>query len=114
AGRDVPTSPELARLRERRATLISSKAGADVQKQFASVTDELNSVSSATAALPPPAFIVYAGATDFETSGEFRATFGKPRPIHVLARGSEGTPKEQVFPGTVAVAPDLPSRFQLP
>src|SRR5262249_25480962 len=54
------------------------------------------------------------GATDFETSGEFRATFGNPRTIHVLNRGSENAPRDEVGPGTVGAIRELPPRFELP
>ncbi|HEY7115751.1 MAG TPA: PSD1 and planctomycete cytochrome C domain-containing protein [Tepidisphaeraceae bacterium] len=40
----------------------------------------------------------------------------KPRPIHLLYRGSEKQPKQEVGPGTIPLAhvPELSSRFRLP
>jgi hypothetical protein len=57
--------------------------------------------------------LVYAAATQFVPIGTFTATNGKPRPIHVLRRGSEKSPKKLVGPGTVSCVPGLESRFKL-
>jgi hypothetical protein len=55
--------------------------------------------------------LVYAAATEFAPTGSFTPTRGQPRPIHLLRRGSEKSPKEQVGPGTVCCLPGLESRF---
>jgi hypothetical protein len=39
---------------------------------------------------------------------------GKPRPIHILARGDVTRPGMEVGPGALSVFPDLPGRFRLP
>jgi hypothetical protein len=56
---------------------------------------------------------VFAAATDFEPQGEFRPTKGKPRPVYLLARGSEKDPQAEVGPGTCGYIPELESRFAL-
>jgi mono/diheme cytochrome c family protein len=57
--------------------------------------------------------LVYAAATHFASAGSFTPTNGKPRPIHLLKRGSEKNPLREVGPGTVACVAGLPSRFPL-
>jgi hypothetical protein len=61
-----------------------------------------------------PAGLVYAACTDYAPAGTFTPTKGRPRPIHLLARGSEKNPGREVGPGTVACIAGLPSRFTLP
>jgi hypothetical protein len=114
AATDAPPSPELAKLRAARDALISSKAGMgalnelnDIERKFAAVNTSLQN-------LPTPSLVVYAAATDFEASGEFRATYGTPRPIHLLNRGGEDSPRQLVGPGTVGAVKELPPRFELP
>jgi hypothetical protein len=58
--------------------------------------------------------LVYAAATEFAPQGQFTPTRGKPRPIFVLQRGSEKSPREEVGPGTLACLAELPSVFDLP
>jgi len=61
----------------------------------------------------PAAGMVYAAATQFKPHGEFRPTKGKPRPIHVLARGNEREPQQEVGPGTLSCIAGLDSRFSV-
>ena len=68
----------------------------------------------AVARCRPPTFIVYAGRRPISnpTPG-FNATFGTPRAIHVLQRGSENArPKQEVGPGTVARDPRVAVAIQ--
>jgi hypothetical protein len=113
AAKDAPQSPELVKLRRQRDVLIASKGATELVVKLEAAKRELAGVSTAFAALPPPTFVVYAGATDFETQGEFHATFGKPRTIHLLSRGSENAPRQEVAPGTVGAVRELSSRFEL-
>jgi hypothetical protein len=101
AATDAPASPGLAKLRQQRAGLLASKAGPDLVAKLERAQNQLAEVSDAITKLPPPAFVVFAGTSDFDPAGEFRATFGKPRPIHLLARGGESSPKQEVPPGTI-------------
>ena len=79
------------------------------------VQRQLSRIASQVAALPKPA-MVYAGTVHTGT-GAFRGTGhqkGRPRPIHLLARGDIRQKGKMMEPGTVAVGGDLPTRFQLP
>ncbi|HAA62576.1 MAG TPA: hypothetical protein DCE39_16760 [Planctomycetaceae bacterium] len=72
-------------------------------------------IAGQVAALPKPA-MVYAGTVHTGT-GAFRGTGhqkGRPRPIHLLARGDIRRKGKLMRPGTVSVGGDLPTRFPLP
>jgi len=75
----------------------------------------LQSIAQATATIPASA-MVYAG-TVHTGSGAFRGTGhnnGRPRPIHLLARGDIRRKGKLLEPGTVDVGANLPTRFPLP
>jgi hypothetical protein len=55
--------------------------------------------------------LVYAVSSQFAASGSFTPTKGQARPIHVLRRGSEKSPKNLVGPGSVSCVPGLNARF---
>jgi cytochrome c553 len=112
-GGELPAPVELAQLREERLKLLAAKAGADAVAEFERVERELAEVNAAVAALPPPAFAVYAAATEFDPAGSFTATYGTPRPVHLLHRGDEKSPRQEVGPGTVGAIRELPARFNL-
>ncbi len=60
--------------------------------------------------------LVYAG-TVHQGTGNFAGTGssgGKPRPIHVLARGDVRKPGKEVSPGALTAHSLLPGRFELP
>ena len=111
-------SPEppaaLATLREERAKLMTTKVDPAVLAAFEKAERELGEVNEGLAALPRPEFVVYAAASEFDQMGSFSATFGKPRPVHLLHRGDEKSPRQEVAPGTVGAVKDLPARFTLP
>ena len=57
--------------------------------------------------------LVFAAATHFAPQGTFTPTNGKPRPVHVLQRGSEKRPLREVGPGALSCLSGLPARFDL-
>ena len=59
----------------------------------------------------PPQSMVYAGTTKFSPQGNFKATEGMPRKIHVLIRGNVLTPGEEVSPGGIEALGDLDLAF---
>ena len=94
--------------------VAAKRAELSARKVELDVTDKglAEQVAKELAALPPPQ-VVYAG-TAFSGSGNFRGTGGKPRPIHLLARGQVTTPGSEVFPGTLsALGKLMPARFDL-
>lgn len=110
---EVPAPTELATLREERAKLLASQVEPAVLAAFERAERELAEVNQGIAALPQPEFMVYAAATEFDQSGSFSATYGKPRPVHLLHRGDEKSPRQEVGPGTVGAVKEVPSRFNL-
>jgi hypothetical protein len=57
--------------------------------------------------------LVFAAATDFAPQGQFVPTKGKPRPVHLLTRGSEKDPGAEVGPGTCGYLSELDARFAI-
>ena len=105
---------ELVRLRQQKAELVGARLGAAGRAEYEAAQGELDAVKAALAALPTPTFVVYAAATEFDPAGGFTATFGKPRPVHLLHRGDEKSPRQEVGPGTFHAIRELPARFDLP
>jgi hypothetical protein len=76
---------------------------------------ELKGKPKELAALPPP-HVAYVGAVH-TGDGTFRGTghqSGKPRSIHILARGNVLKPGQEVGPGALLAVAGLLSRFDLP
>ena len=103
---------QVAELTAKREAIIAKVVDAPTRESLQKVRRDLERASAELKALPP-APRVYAAATEFAAQGAFTATRGKPRPIHLLHRGSEKQPKHEVGPGTIALpdAPELGARF---
>jgi mono/diheme cytochrome c family protein len=110
--REVAHLAEVARLQERRRAVLARVQDASLQREAAAIEQERKDAAARLSALPRPG-MVYAAATQFAPAGSFTPTGGKPRPIHLLRRGSEKSPVREVGPGTVACLPGLASRFPL-
>jgi hypothetical protein len=81
----------------------------------AGVIAERSALFAALAALPPQN-TVYCGSV-FQGNGAFRGTGangGRPRAIHVLARGDVEKPGKRVGPGTLPFIKETAWRFELP
>ncbi len=63
------------------------------------------------AALPAPQ-LVYAATHEFTPQGSFKPA-GRPRPIHLLARGDIDKPLELVGPGALGRVPGLPGELDV-
>ncbi len=81
-------------------------------RRQAHLTQELQRVRDSKAQLPNDP-VVFAAATDFEPQGNFHPTKGKPRAIHVLARGSEASPQDEAPPGALTCVTELTARFDV-
>ncbi len=87
----------------------------DYRAKRAAIDKELAEISTQAARIPKPA-MVYTG-TVHTGSGAFRGTGhdkGRPRPIHLLARGDIRRRGQLVSPGTADLGHNLPTRFDLP
>src|SRR5207244_1893767 len=115
-GKKADNAPaDLAALRAQRAALIERVAKPETRRALIEATQALAAVDADVARLPPPS-IVYAG-TIYHGGGTFVGTGaqgGKPRPIHLLARGDVKKPGAEVGPGAVRAVPGLVGRFEVP
>ena len=94
------TGEALVRLRKERQALEAQPALKDSLAGLAPLRTDLDSVMRDIAGLPPQR-VVYAG-TVHHGGGAFRGTGpngGKPRPVHLLARGDVRKPGVEVVPG---------------
>lgn len=114
-GLATPDSAEIARLKSAREELLARCTLDDERGRLTELDGELKQVNGELAKLPPVqrAYVaaVHTGSGTFTGTG---ANGGRPRPIHLLKRGSVQSPAEEVGPGTLNVVPELPSRFDLP
>lgn len=95
--------------------LLEDAALSELQDQSSAVTNELERVNAAMAALPNQsqvyAAIVYSGSGAFVGTG---ANGGKPRPIFILHRGDIQNPRMEATPGTLPVISGMDWHFALP
>ncbi|MDB5302289.1 MAG: hypothetical protein JWO87_3952, partial [Phycisphaerales bacterium] len=105
--------PGLSKLQEQRAALLEGALDAAAREELQNVRQARARGESELKALPAR-HEVFAAASEFPASGSFVPTMGKPRPIHLLRRGSEKDPGKEVAPGSVGFLPGLPGKFDLP
>ena len=108
--RDV--AEQITAVEKKRRSLIINRTDAAGRQSFDEVQYDLQTAQSRLDALPSHG-VVFAAATDFKLQGAFSATKGKPRPVHVLKRGNESDPGQEVGPGTCSYLPMLGSRFDV-
>ncbi len=108
-------SPELAPLRAERDALLAKATMESEREAVAQADRDLAAISEEIQKLPAPsvAYVatVHTGGGAFVGTG---AKGGKPRPIHVLNRGSLDKPGREAVPGTLSCMEGLSSRFELP
>ncbi len=110
----IEASNELGPLIAARETLIREALGPAAGAELDRLGRSLAEADGRIAGLPARS-AVYA-ATIHHGSGAFRGTGpdgGKPRVIRVLARGDVRSPGRVADPGTVAITPGIPARFDL-
>ncbi|HEY1173878.1 MAG TPA: DUF1549 domain-containing protein [Verrucomicrobiae bacterium] len=110
---DPDISGQVADLESKRAKLLEGLLDANAKTEQAQVEKDLNQTKIELAAFPKPD-VVYAG-TVLHGSGNFAGTGangGKPRPIHLLNRGSVLAPGKEVLPGALQAITWLPGRFE--
>jgi cytochrome c553 len=102
-------------LRTQRAQVVDAAMKPETRAERDAYNVELAQLNQELATFPKPE-VVYAGTVHFGT-GTFVGTGangGKPRPIHVLARGQVTSPKHEVTPGALSMLSFQPARFTLP
>ncbi len=113
-GATAVDSQELSALRAERAALRAKATRDDEQEAMAQADRDLAVVKSELDKLPSQSLVyvasVHTGSGAFAGTG---AKGGKPRPIHVLNRGSLEKPGREAGPGTLSCLQGLSSRFEL-
>ncbi len=103
---------DLSRQREQ---LLLTRVSNQTRQAVVNVEAELQSLAKSLSDLPPSQLVyagmIHTGGGSFAGTG---ANGGKPRPIHVLARGDLRTPGEEVGPGTIPLVPEQTGLFDLP
>ena len=89
---------ELEELQKKRDHISQSLRTPAAQARLDEITKELGSLQKQLKAFPMGKR-VYAASTHFPRQGKFRATEGKPRPIHLLHRGDLRSPGQAMHPG---------------
>ncbi len=114
---DIDPTVEASRaslLAKRKDLSSQIKANKDSEKsnteQLSDLQKSLEAVNAELEALPKQEF-VFAATTSFAGTGQFQPTQGKPRPVHLLQRGSVTSPLQQVQPGTIRSLSHLNSQF---
>ncbi len=110
------SAPELAKLTERRDSLMNKALGATGAADIAAARKAANDAESELGKLAGARRTAYIGAVH-TGGGNFVGTGGKggePRPIHLLARGDVTKPLTEVQPGAITALPGVKGTFTLP
>src|SRR5688572_8857643 len=94
---------------------LEQKVDSETKSRWQTTTNSLAVIQSNLNAMPK-ANVAFVGAVH-HGSGPFRGTGpdgGKPRPIHVLARGDVKVPRAPAEPGALTAVHPLTARFNLP
>ena len=105
ATRDKGVEKQLAqRLSEKQAILAKIERSERVVQRD-TLRKAIAETQSSLSSLPAPT-MVYAAATNFRGEGNFKATNGSPRQIHILKRGDVQSPGEVAKPGVLPLQKD--------
>src|SRR5262245_876272 len=106
---------ELAEFKLKRAQAVDAAMKPEARVERDAINAELAQLNEKLSGFPKPEVVfagtVYYGVGDFRGTG---ADGGKPRPIHLLARGQVTTPVREVGPGALSMFSFQPARFALP
>ena len=112
-GKDA-SGVDVAALEKERAELLRTASKPETRATLAKAAAEQARLEAELKAFPEPK-VAYVGAVH-SGSGAFRGTGaegGKPRPVHLLARGQVTQPVREVGPGALTVLSFRPARFVL-
>lgn len=96
---DPAAMAEYRSLNRQRAALVAELQSPELEQQLQSLGQRLSSARAELNQLPAGQ-LVYAATTSFQRSGNFVATDGRSREIHLLNRGDLKSPGDVMFPGT--------------
>ncbi len=115
AAKQPDNAAEVTGLRKKRASLVDAAMKPELRAERDAINVELGELAIELATFPKPE-VVFAATVHYGV-GDFRGTGwngGKPRPIHVLARGQVTSPGREVTPGTLSMLTFQPARFSIP
>lgn len=101
---------ELNRLRSERQVIVESITTPEYTESIQQWNQQISEFDQQLKSFPIGE-LVYAAASEFQSSGNFRPTQGKVREIHFLNRGDLTAPGKRVLPGAPRLWPDAPSNF---
>ena len=109
------SAEEKQELERARDALLLGMADEPTQQRHAKLLAESARIAAELKTLPKPDLVyagaIHTGSSNFKGTG---AAGGRPRPIHVLARGQVTTPGKPVGPGALSALNFSPARFALP
>ena len=110
--KDPTASKQLVNLRQQRELILnrihtpqSRERGKKLDATVAETRKQIDGLAAGQ--------MVYAASTTFKVRGNFKPTEGKPRPIHLLARGNIRSPGKVAEPNVPALITATAGRFQL-
>ena len=114
-GKKSGSNDSILAVLQRNRTELMEKIAPATRDEMTKTDAELAAHERELATLPAPSVVysgtIHSGGGTFAGTG---ATGGKPRPIHLLKRGSVTEPLKEVSAGTISSIQGLPSRFELP
>jgi mono/diheme cytochrome c family protein len=110
AVRDPQKLDEYYRLQAQRQAIELAHFTPEINQTLAAQAQEISQLQQQLDAFPRGDF-VYAAATSFPGGGQFVATGGKPREIHLLHRGDLRSPGERMLPGAPPLWPEAERAF---
>ena len=115
AAKQPDNAAEVTDLRKKRVQLVDAAMKPELRAERDAINVELGKLAIELATFPKPE-VVFAATVHYGL-GNFRGTGwndGKPRPIHVLARGQVTSPGREVTPGALSMLTFQPARFSIP
>lgn len=109
---DPQALAELRRLERELAAIKAEVLTPEIAQRLREINERRATLEHQLQRLPRGP-VVYAVASRFDSRGQFIATGGKPRPIHLLQRGDVGRPGEPMRPGMPPLWPDAIAEFSL-
>jgi mono/diheme cytochrome c family protein len=111
----APADADRRALEREQEAVLESVADEATRARRAALRETAAKLAADVQALPKPDAVyaggVHTGKGSFTGTG---ANGGRPRPIHVLARGQVTTPGKPVGPGTLSALSFAPARFAIP
>ena len=110
--KDPAASKKLAKFRQQQEAILKRIQTPESRNREKRLVSQIAAISKQIDGLAAGQ-MVYAATTTFKPRGNFKPTQGKPRPIHLLARGNILSPGKIAEPNVPALITAKAGRFQL-